>query len=192
MPGESGYLVATRDSSDQRWLSYLFETHAESTLRDWGRRLHLFRFVRASGGHANDGDQLLVSYRWASASELSDFFVRLDLPLVRHDRMPPQATTGITYSFNEITTFPSLIPGTQWIEQPKFRKIAGQPVFIWCSEDRINLSIAGGYEVSEEDVQSAQCVEVALRDVCLPRVDPPVDRKHCVCPKYHPHLFETD
>lgn len=49
---------------DDRWLRYLFESHSEATFRNWAQRLKLFRFFRAHGGHANDGDSLDVSFRY--------------------------------------------------------------------------------------------------------------------------------
>ena len=50
--------------------SHLFSDHAELTLRDWARRLRIFRFCRAFGGHANDGDSLEAAYGWGSEQEL--------------------------------------------------------------------------------------------------------------------------
>jgi hypothetical protein len=103
---------------------------------------------------------------------------------------PPQATRGVSYSADAFSRFPSLIPGTEWLEQPNHREIAGQPVFIWCSQDQVKLSIAHGYEVTEADVRSAELVEVTLQGVSLARVDPPADSEHCVCPRYYPDFFE--
>lgn len=40
--------------------SYMFREHSASELVAWTRRLSYFRFVRASGGLANDGDFLLA------------------------------------------------------------------------------------------------------------------------------------
>lgn len=41
---------------------YLVASQGESTLREWARKLHFFRFCRAvPGGHAADGDTLCVA-----------------------------------------------------------------------------------------------------------------------------------
>ena len=45
------------------WREYLLRTHPEATLKGWAKRLLLFRFCRAYGGHAIDGDSLDVAYR---------------------------------------------------------------------------------------------------------------------------------
>lgn len=42
---------------------YLIADHGEANLRDWAQRLQFFRFCRAvPGGHAADGDRLLVAF----------------------------------------------------------------------------------------------------------------------------------
>lgn len=46
-----------------RWSRWSFEDHPEAELRRWARRLRLFRFVRAWGGHAIDGDASVAAYR---------------------------------------------------------------------------------------------------------------------------------
>ena len=44
-------------------------------------------------------------------------------------------------------------------------------------------------EVEKEDVERAARLEPHLRGVPLQRIDPPVDRRHCLCPQHHPELF---
>ena len=46
---------------DPRWDAYLHERHSPEELRGWARSLAYFRFCRAFGGHANDGDCLRVA-----------------------------------------------------------------------------------------------------------------------------------
>lgn len=171
------------------WRAYLFEVHSEETLRAWARRLQLFRFCRAYGGHANDGDSLLVAYAYRSESELRGFFDAFGLSLVAHSAAPPQAEPNVSYSLEEYRKFPSLIPRTTWLQQPGHCQIAQQAVFAWCSGEQIQLSISHGYDVTEADVQRAEHVEQALRDVGLPRVEPPLPSRHCVCPAFYPALF---
>lgn len=172
-----------------RWHQYLFESHDEATLRNWARRLNLFRFFRAYGGHANDGDSLDVAYRYDSIQGLRDFFAFLDMALVEHSERPPQPVPGVAYPGDEYARFPSLIPGTKWIEQPGHCEIAGRRAFIWCTEGQIKLSLASGYVVSENDVASAEALEPVLREAPLARIEPPIDNLNCVCPKYYPQFF---
>ncbi|ACR28551.1 hypothetical protein ACVCIC_22190 [Burkholderia glumae] len=174
-----------------RWKQYLFESHPEATLRDWAKRLTLFRFFRAYGGHANDGDSLDLAYRYETAQDLEKFLLSLGIVPVKYSEKPPQPEFGIAYKADEFVKFPSLVPGTEWIRQPGRCLIAGKPVFVWCGRNVATISIAGApYTVTEADVQAAQAVEAVLASAWLERVDPPVDTKHYICPKYYPEYFE--
>lgn len=172
-----------------RWHQYLFEAHSEGTLRDWAGRLSFFRFFRAYGGHANDGDSLDVAYRYDSIQQLRDFLAFLDLAPVEHPERPPQPAAGVAYLGDEYARFASLIPDTEWIEQPGHCEIAGHRAFIWCTGEQIRLSLASGYVVSESDVASAEALEIVLRTAPLARIEPPIDNRNCICPKYYPQFF---
>ncbi len=175
---------------DGRFLRYLFESHSEETLRAWAKRLRLFRFFRAYGGHANDGDSLDVAYRYGSTAELRSFFEFVGVPLVAYEAMPPQPEPGKSYPGDEFARFPSLIPGTQWIAQPKHCDVGSHRVFIWCERGQIKLSVGTDYQVTERDVAAAELVEQRLLGAPLERVDPAFDTINYVCPKYYPEYFE--
>lgn len=177
------------DIDNPRWLAYLFEVHAEETLRAWAQRLRLFRFCRAVGGHANDGDELLLVYAYRDPGELHGFFDALGAPLVQHQLAPPQPIPGVAYPLDEAQKFPSLIPNTSWLQQPGHCQIGQEAAFIWCTDQQIQLSLSHGFDVTEADVERAERLERVLHNVTLPRVDPPVARRHCVCPAYYPELF---
>lgn len=172
------------------WERYLFESHSEDTLRNWARRLHGFRFLRAYGGHASDVDSLEVAYRYRSPAELRDFFAFLGLELAVHARCPPHVRPGVAYTVEDYARLPSLIPGTRWIEQPGHRLIAGKRVFLWCTEEAIRISLGSDYVVSERDIADAEALEAVLAAAPLPRMDPPIDDRHCICPKYYPQFFD--
>jgi hypothetical protein len=172
-----------------RWNQYLFESHPESTLRDWAKRLHLFRFFRAYGGHANDGDSLDVAYKYSSEGELRRFLGHLGIDPVIYDEMPLQPKPGVSYSGEEFARFPSLVAATEWIEQPGHCRIAGQPAFVWCERDTIKISLGEQYRITESHVTAAEEIEKLLSSAPLELVDPPVDNAHCICPKYYPAYF---
>lgn len=173
-----------------RWKQYLFESHSESTIRKWARQLRYFRFFRAFGGHAGDNDSFDVFFRYDGVDELNRFFEDLGVTLIKHTVQPPQPVSGVSYQGDEFAKFPSLIRDTTWIEQPGRCKIAGQDAFAWCDRHSIKISVGQGWEVSEADVASAQKIESVLEGVKLERVDPPIDSKNCVCPKYYPEYFD--
>ena len=170
------------------WSRWLFQEHPEQRLRQWARRLEVFRFVRAYGGHANDGDELVASFCYDSPDDLKSQLAGLGILLRTHELAPPQPEPGKSYSSAEFASFPSLIVGTL-IEQPKWQSINGQKVYIWCHAGIVKLSISDGYEVTEGCVLAAERVEQALSALALTRIDPPVDRAHCICPKFYPQYF---
>ncbi len=49
------------DEQEAKWLSYLYRQHSQAELEEWTRALRYFRYCRAVGGHANDGDELLCA-----------------------------------------------------------------------------------------------------------------------------------
>ena len=52
-----------------RFRSYLFERHNEEEIRRWVSSLSYFRFCRAYGGHANDGDHFLAAFRYRDEAD---------------------------------------------------------------------------------------------------------------------------
>jgi len=170
---------------------YLFRQHSEAELRGWARKLKLFRYCRAYGGHANDGDSLEVVFSYDSAQDIKTFFDSLGVELVQHATKPPQPETGVLYPGHVFASYPRLIKETEWIEQPGHCQIMGIPVFAWCVKGKIRLSVSGGsYEVTGEHVANAESLEKALLNAPLKVLDPPRDNKNCFCPKYYPDYFD--
>jgi hypothetical protein len=58
--------------TQSRWEQWLYERHSKAELAVWAPTLRYFRYCRAIGGHANDGDQLMVVLRTEPA-ELERF-----------------------------------------------------------------------------------------------------------------------
>lgn len=177
------------DSERTRWEAYLFERHSPQELRRWAKRLRLFRFFRAFGGHANDADSLEVAYCYRNEEELRGFFKSLAVDLVEHNEPPAQPQPGVSYSPEDYSRFASLIPGTCWLEQPRWITLGNHRVFAWCSPGHIQLTAVAGYEVTEADVCRAEELEKELGRVTLERIDPPLDTPHYICPRYYPDFF---
>lgn len=178
-----------RYMTENLWLRYLFQQHAEAELRAWARRLTLFRFFRAFGGHANDGDSLDVVYAYANEAQLVSFLTRLGIEIVTFDVKPPQPESGVPYPGDAFMRFPSLIPDTAWMAQPGHCKIMDIDVFVWCNGHHVKISLHDGYEVSERNVSDAERLEAVIAGAALQRVDPPGDTRHYICPRYYPDFF---
>lgn len=173
------------------WKSYLLQSHSEHTLRNWANRLSFFRFFRAYGGHANDGDSLDVALRYPDLEQLRGFLAKLGVTLVEYEKIPPQPELGVSYHGDEFAKFPSLIPNTQWVKQPGHSIIAGQRVFIWCSKNLVKISISDGYSVTERNVVAAEAAERALEACNLERIDPPINTRNYICPQHYPEYFDN-
>lgn len=173
-----------------RWTQYLYEQHSESELKEWASRLQFFRYFRAYGGHANDGDSLDIAFKYESTEELINLLGRLGIEPTIYAEKPDQPVPGTRYTHEEYISFPSLIRETEWIKQPGHCEIWDVRVFIWCENGLINISASpGSYVVTTEHVGSAEKLEKKLGDLKGFFVDPPKDTKHYVCPKYHPSIF---
>lgn len=171
------------------WKKYLLESHSEETYKKWAKRLDLFRFFRAYGGHANDGDSLDVSYSYSTTDELVNFLKGIGVNPVIHSKQPEQPEPGKSYPGDVFAKFASIIPDTKWIEQPKHCKIQDIEVFIWCDKNRITISVGKDYTISEQDFLNAEKCESYLSSSVLHVLDPPVDTKHYICPKYYPSYY---
>lgn len=153
---------------DPRWLGYLFSCPSRAELRAWVRRLRYFRFCKALGGHANDGDHLLVALRYTDAADLRQLFGQLGLPVVAGEELP--ASPYRTTLAGQIT----------------FVVVRSQP------EQRLEISVAdlaNLYEVTSLAVATAETLEKLLAAQEARIIDPPVLDYHCVCPLYYPELW---
>ena len=141
------------------WTRYLHRDHAADELRDWARRLEWFRFCRAIGGHANDGDQLLVALRCTDPSTIW-------------------------------TALGGARTGSGAVE------IRGVSVGVIQLGDRLLLSLSGAsgdpFRVTEADVRRAEALEQSMDALQSLVIEPPIDERHCVAPKFYPELWSSD
>ncbi|MDF1825974.1 MAG: hypothetical protein P1U68_15115 [Verrucomicrobiales bacterium] len=176
-------------TTGERKLAYLFQEHSIEEVRAWNRRLKYFRYFRAYGGHANDRDSLDVAIAWGGEEELQTIFRQLEIEVVAHSTIPPQPVAGVSYSRAEYETFPALIPGTRWLEQPGHTRIGESPVFVWCLKDRIMISPKNDSpDVEESTVAAAEAIEPHLTVLADRIIDPPRDTDHYLCVAKHPPL----
>ena len=176
---------------EKLWYHYLYQDHEKEKLESFARRLKLFRFCRAVGGHANDGDSLQVLYKFDSWEILEHFCRTHDIPLVKFSEKPPQPIPGQSYSHSEYTAFPSLIQGAEWVKQPSFCMLYGVKIHAWCSLTSLSISLHDGFDVTDKNIADAEHIEKVLLSEPLLPFDPPVDNKRCICPKFHPYVFSS-
>lgn len=184
-------VLMTRE--DPRWHAYLHERHSRDELRGWARSLAYFRFCRAFGGHANDGDCLRVALAVPSEQDLFEVAVQLGITLERLPHDNPEPVVGTSYTSAEFAKFKPSIGGYDPpIRQPGQVRIAGASVFAWVRAGRLDLSMSDEdepHEVTARTVRSAQTVETLLRPLAHLCIDPPQEGRNCLSPKAHPELW---
>lgn len=180
-------------TDDARWNAYLHERHSRETLREWARSLSFFRFCRAVGGHANDGDCLRAALAVASQAQLEAVFAQLGIALERLPQDHPEPVAGVRYPGTEFMKFVPAARGFGLpVRQPGRVTVAGVEVFAWLRADRLDLSMSDAdqpYDVTARTVRDAQAVEALLRPLAGLCIDPPQEGRHCLSPKSHPWLW---
>lgn len=170
--------------------SHLFVSHSEAEICRWARGLHLFRLCLPTPvPHANDGERFLAALRFAGENDLGEVMRALGIVLKRLAPAGQRPTT---------VDQPSRIPGFPHLAQPGHQSPAGVPAFVWVSggtaEGVVEVTIADPddpYVVSERAFQGARAVETLLLPQRQRIIDPPLDHRVCVCPKYYPELWRS-
>ena len=181
---------------DTRFTDYVFKRHSLETVRAWALSLQYFRFCRAYGGHANDGDSFRCALRIHDEASLLGLCRSLSLSLVLLPLDTPRPIPGKRYSLPEFDKFRQPIDAFPRYERPGHTTLFGVPAFVWVRADsvEIHLSGAGGdsYEVTDLDFENAKRLEGEFRRLGLEFCDPPMDSPNCICPKFWPELFTND
>lgn len=177
----------------ERFNSYLYRNHSRDTIRGWATALTHFRFCRAYGGHANDGDQFLVAIRFDNEADLHATLKSLGLEAIVVDSPPSQPKPGRPYSAVEFSRFVNLINEFPHLRQIGHCEIDGNKCFAWVENSRLAISVIGAganpYELDDDDFHRALRIDTYLKITRDRIVDPPQDNRNCVCPKYHPELW---
>ena len=142
------------------WEQYLFQGHSRGELRAWAQRLRYFRFCRAYGGHANDGDRLLVAVRHEGEAD-----ARRTCALIAG-----APWTGFGHTRIE------RIPVFVWMS-------AGEVTLSLSGAD------GDMYQVTEADVANAAALEARVAVIADRLIDPPIGSKHCIAPAMHAELW---
>lgn len=175
----------------ERWERYLYEVHSREALAEWAPSLRFFRYCRAFGGHAGDGDALRVALKFESRSDLERLFSHLGIPLVILPPDEPRPVPGKPYSGEEYSKFRSAVQRFPEIMQPGHVTVAGAAAFVWVDDDRMTIDTKGEnvWDVDETAIASARRLEPLLEPLAAQVLDPPLDDRHCICPKYYPELW---
>ena len=166
---------------------------SEEFLRLWAKRLRFFRFVKARGGFDGDIHKLILALHYDGQEDLLWLLGDLEIPYKLHTERPPQPEPGKRYSGAEMREFRSVIPGTQWIEQPIWQTIDAVTVAVLGEIDRVEFEIVGPIEkhwrITNTEFENAEKLEKTFDKYVQRIIDPPIDSDYCICPKYYPHYW---
>jgi hypothetical protein len=162
---------------DDRARRYLFEEHSEQELRAWAARLSRFRFCRAFGGPAGDGDRLQLALRVSSVQDALEIVAAIGAEPREHPVSPELARSEAA-------------PG---VPQPGWVRIDGRTAFVWIHRERLEVTVNDVddvWSVTEAAVTAAERIEPRFAAYDDRRIDPPLDTWHCIAPATHPELFD--
>jgi hypothetical protein len=177
--------------ADNRWAPYFYANHSEDEFKRISSLLKRFRYTRATGGFANDADTLELKIKIESQADILHVFNKFEFKPNIFTSKPEQPIPGKSYNGEEMSRFPSLIDGTEWIENPRHTIIFGVNIFILCYEKVIYLALNSGYDgVTQQDIENANILEGIFSSFDFEYIDPPTDNSHCFCPKFYPEFFD--
>ena len=172
-----------RYPEDPKFAAYFFRRHSFAELQEWTEALRFFRFCRAYGGHANDGDDLRAALRVDSEDDLITLAAGLGIALRELPASAPQPQPGLSYSIEEFAAFRSRVEAYPRFEQPCHVALGGVPCFVYVHRGRLELSLSGAdgdpYEVSQRDFQHALKLEALIAPFAARIIDPPLDGDRC-------------
>ena len=172
--------------------SYVFQKHSREKIREWANSLLYFRFCRAIGGHANDGDHFLVSIAFADEGGLCNTLKSLGLKPKAAAPRPQQPKRGGTDSQTDLVRMKRPIREFPHLEQIGHCEIDGTKCYVWVENSHLTISVSGDknpYEVDDDAFQRAVRIDNVLEVLSDQVIDPPQDNRKCICPKYHPELW---
>jgi hypothetical protein len=167
---------------EAKWYAWFFRTHSPAELKEWTARMRFFRFYRAIGGHANDGDTLRCALRVETEADLLALTSNLGISLRALPDDEPQPVVGQRYTIAEFDKFRCRMESFPRFEQLGRITLASVECSAHVWDTRLELRIIGAadpYEIREEDAANA----IRVEEVLLPFSDrvtpPPLDDKYC-------------
>lgn len=172
-----------QNSGDAQWHAWFFRTHSLEELKEWTARMRFFRFYRAIGGHANDGDTLRCALRVETEPELIALTSSLGISLRELPASEPQPVLGQQYAVAEMRKFRRRMESFPRFEQLGRIALASVECFAHVWDSRLEFQIFGAakdpYEIEEKDVANAIRIEQVLLPFSAKVIPPPLDDERC-------------
>ena len=177
--------VPTKEEQEEMWYRYFYETHPRLELKEWAHRLRIFRFCRANSEQTGDRDRLMAAFRVSTREELESTCEKLGIKL---EKMPETDAESAAADRFRIQPYNDL-------RQPAHLKLFGLPAHVWVRSTKLIVTISDAdkpFDVTPRTIKAVEGVEAKLGNLGLASqiVDPPLNDKHCLCPKFYPEYFK--
>ncbi|MFN8368824.1 MAG: hypothetical protein U0Y96_16420 [Candidatus Kapaibacterium sp.] len=184
------------DKFSDKWL---YQDHSKSEIGNWVRHLKYFYFVRAWGGHNNDGDRFMVTFGFDTKENLLEKLDKLGITVNFVPADEPQPIPGVSYPSAEFWKFKILVRQFPDIEQPGNTTINNLPCHVYIGDAYVQISVSGtkdgnNYHVSNSDFEVAKQLELFF-DTLLPNLERHFEIENnaaCISRTKYPELFEEE
>lgn len=138
---------------------WLYEMHDKDELSSWVSSLKYFRFVRAWGGHANDGDEFVLLIKYNDFDDMKRILSDLGINLKSIPDDYPRPISGKAYTWEEYQLFKHEIMNYPGYEQPGKVTLLNRGIFIYVRNSVIEINI--------QDIENPYVVTAETYEYCL-------------------------
>jgi hypothetical protein len=176
--------------------TYLFERHTPQQVTYWAVQLRYFYFIRAWGGHANDGDEFKAGIKYLDKVDLKNKLSQIGITIGEITAEDEQPELGKSYYGSDFSKLKTSISHFPDLEQPGKVEIAGISVFMWITWQIIEISVSGqldgnSYEVSQTDFDACLKLEKIFdrQEWQLFKDESTTQSVQCISKNIYPELF---
>ena len=132
---------------------WIYENYDKTTLSRWISALRLFRFVRAWGGHLDDGDRFNLLIDYVDLADLKKSLLVLGIELRPIPEDYPRPIPGVSYKWDDYRKFKQEIYTHKGYEQPGKVRLLDRDVHVYIGDGLIQINVTSNenpYLVSED------------------------------------------
>lgn len=152
--------------------------------------LEYFRFFKCwNHHHAANGDHLDCCIRYTRQEGLESLLRFFDAVEIKSKPLPVYANRT-TNGYHHMTNLPF-----DPLIAKAFYLIAGHLALLQITESQVLITINTAepsylsYEIEDRHIEAAKVIESIIKEYNLEVIDPPLDIRNYLCPKYHPKYF---
>ncbi len=181
------------DKLSKQWL---FKKHSKETVKRWMHHLKYFYFIRAWGGHANDGDFFMATIHFGNTSDLLQKLAKLDIILPTFFLATSPAIPGPAYAKKQVSLMSQAVELLTEKKKIGRTNLWGKDVLIDIQHHILAISVSGTkdqnyFEVSEEDYEVCLFFEEQFdRFAWESHIDRSIEKNVCcISEKRYPELY---